>query len=62
MKGQRKVVWSQLLLSMSSIALGAALHGGGIVGFWGMITIMMIPNIAFAIMRTCTERRSKQAL
>lgn len=56
MKGQRKVVWSQVLLSMLGIASGAALHGWGIVGFWGMITTMMIPNVVFMVMQVYVER------
>ncbi|AUY33677.1 hypothetical protein C3F42_10850 [Pseudomonas sp. PONIH3] len=56
MKGQRKVVWLQVLLSMLGIALGAALHGWGIVGFCGMITIMMIPNVVFMVMQVYAER------
>jgi len=56
MKRQRKFEWSQVLLSMLGIALGAALHGWGIVGFWGMITIMMIPNVVFMVMQVYAER------
>ncbi|MCL8331630.1 hypothetical protein EGJ22_21125 [Pseudomonas sp. p99-361] len=56
MKGQRKVGGLQVLLSMLGIALGAALHGWGIVGFWGMITIMMIPNVVFMVMQVYAER------
>ncbi|WP_218277425.1 hypothetical protein [Pseudomonas sp. PONIH3] len=46
----------QVLLSMLGIALGAALHGWGIVGFCGMITIMMIPNVVFMVMQVYAER------
>ncbi|AJG13576.1 hypothetical protein RK21_02068 [Pseudomonas plecoglossicida] len=46
----------QVLLSMLGIALGAALHGWRIVGFWGMITIMMIPNVVFMVMQVYAER------
>ena len=56
MKAQGKVVWSQAVLSMLGIALGAALHGWGIVEFWGMITIMMIPNVVFMVMQVYTQR------
>ncbi|SUD79115.1 hypothetical protein [Pseudomonas plecoglossicida] len=56
MKGQRKVGGLQVLLSMLGIALGAALHGWRIVGFWGMITIMMIPNVVFMVMQVYAER------
>ncbi|WP_445677391.1 hypothetical protein [Pseudomonas putida] len=56
MKAQGKVVWSKVVLSMLGIALGAALQGWGIVEFWGMITIMMIPNVVFMAMQVYTQR------
>ena len=56
MKAQGKVVWSKVVLSMLGIALGAALQGWGIVEFWGMITIMMIPNVVFMVMQVYAER------
>lgn len=56
MKAQGKVIWSQVVLSMLGIALGAALHGWGVVEFWGMITITMIPNVVFMVMQVYTQR------
>ncbi len=43
---------------MLFIALGAALHGAGKVGFWGMLAIMMAPNVFFALLRA---RKSNDA-
>lgn len=29
------------------IAIGGALHGAGLVGFWGMFAVMMAPHAVF---------------
>lgn len=46
----------QFALTMIFIALGASLHGSGQVGFWGMFVIMMVPNMAFALLRYFRRR------
>ena len=50
MRGLEKFVSLRFLLVLVFIALGASLHGAGKVGFWGMLLIMMLPNIAFAVL------------
>jgi len=50
-RGLEKFVSLRFVLLLAFIALGAALHEAGKVGFWGMLGIMMLPNIAFALLR-----------
>ncbi|UVL58451.1 hypothetical protein [Pseudomonas sp. B21-035] len=58
MRDLEKFVSLQFLLTVAFIALGGYLHGAGKVGFWGMFTIMMLPNIAFAVHRRVQRRKS----
>ncbi|MFD2641557.1 hypothetical protein [Pseudomonas japonica] len=51
MRGLEKFVSLRFVLLLVFIALGATLHEAGKVGFWGMLSIMMLPNIAFALLR-----------
>ena len=51
MRGLEKFASLRFVLVLAFIALGASLHGAGKVGFWGMLFIMMLPNIAFALLR-----------
>lgn len=51
MRGLEKFVSLRFVLLVAFIALGASLHSAGKVGFWGMLFIMMLPNIAFALLR-----------
>ncbi len=51
MRGLKKIVSLRFVLLLAFIALGAALYETGKVGFWGMLGIMMLPNIAFAVFR-----------
>ena len=51
MRGLEKFASLRFVLTIAFIALGASLHGAGKVGFWGMFAIMMLPNIAFALLR-----------
>ncbi|MDR0278809.1 MAG: hypothetical protein LBJ37_13080 [Paucimonas sp.] len=51
MRGLEKFVSLRFVVLILFIALGAALHEAGKVGFWGMLIIMMLPNIAFALLR-----------
>lgn len=51
MRGLEKFASLRFVLVIVFIALGAALHGAGKVEFWGMLTIMMLPNIFFALLR-----------
>lgn len=60
MKGQGKLVALQFVLTLFSIALGAALHGLGKVGFWGMFVIMMLPNFIFLLIRFAKRGPSGQ--
>ena len=46
-----KFVSLRFVALLAFIVLGAALHEAGKVGFWGMLGIMMLPNIAFALLR-----------
>ncbi|OLS61483.1 hypothetical protein [Pseudomonas putida] len=58
MRGLEKFVSLRFVVLMLFIALGAALHGAGKVGFWGMLAIMMAPNVFFALLRA---RKSNDA-
>ncbi|MHA6195928.1 hypothetical protein ACX3YG_16330 [Pseudomonas wadenswilerensis] len=51
MRGLEKFVSLRFVVLMAFIALGAALHGAGKVGFWGMFIVMMLPNIVFWLLR-----------
>lgn len=51
MRGLEKFVSLRFVLLLVFIALGAALHEAGKVGFWGMLAIMMVPNVIFALLR-----------
>lgn len=51
MRGLEKFASLRFVLVLLFIALGAALHGAGKVGFWGMLLIMMVPNIVFVLLR-----------
>ncbi|HCN47049.1 MAG TPA: hypothetical protein DIT18_16500 [Pseudomonas sp.] len=51
MRGLEKFASLRFVVLLAFIALGAALHGAGKVGFWGMLAIMMAPNIVFALLR-----------
>ena len=57
MRGLEKFVSLQFMLTLAFIALGGYLHGEGQVGFWGMFAIMMVPNIAFGVLRRVRRRR-----
>ncbi|MFJ1339913.1 hypothetical protein ACIKP7_17455 [Pseudomonas caricapapayae] len=57
MRGLEKFVSLQFMLTLAFIALGGYLHGEGLVGFWGMFAIMMLPNIAFGVLRRVRRRR-----
>jgi hypothetical protein len=48
----------QFLLTLAFIALGGYLHGQGKVEFWGMFAIMMLPNIAFGVLRRVRRRKA----
>lgn|GEM_PF-3658278 len=56
MRGLEKFVSLRFVLLLVFIALGAALHEAGKVGFWGMLAIMMLPNVFFAVLRARTAR------
>lgn len=56
MRGLEKFVSLQFLLTLAFIALGGYLHGEGKVNFWGMFAIMMLPNIAFGVLRRVRRR------
>lgn len=51
MRGLEKFVSLRFVALLAFIALGAALHNAGKVGFWGMLAIMMVPNVFFALLR-----------
>lgn len=42
---------NQMVLTLCFIVLGASLDGAGVVGFWGMFAIMMVPNAGFLLLR-----------
>jgi lipopolysaccharide export LptBFGC system permease protein LptF len=50
-RGIEKFVSLRFGLTIVFIVLGASLHSAGKVGFWGMFAVMMLPNIAFALLR-----------
>ena len=50
MKG-RWVLLQLVLTFIIFIPLGAAVHAGGGVGFWGMLLIMSLPNLFFMALR-----------
>lgn len=58
MRGLEKFVSLRFVVLMLFIALGAALHGAGKVGFWGMLAIMMLPNVFFAVLRARSARQA----
>lgn len=59
-RGLEKFVSLRFVLLLVFIALGAALHEAGKVGFWGMLAIMMAPNIMFALLRTGKPRSASE--
>lgn len=56
MKNRSRMALLQFALTIAFIMLGASLHGSGQVGFWGMFVIMMVPNMAFALLRYFRRR------
>ncbi len=50
MRGLEKFVSLRFVIVLAFIGVGASLHSDGKVGFWGMLLIMMLPNIVFAVL------------
>ena len=61
MRGLEKFLSLRFLLTVVFIVVGATLHRAGHVGFWGMLIIMMLPNIVFTIIRIRNQRKAKQS-
>lgn len=61
MRGLEKFLSLRFLLTLAFIALGAFLHEAGHVGFSGMLIIMMLPNIAFTIIRIRNQKKAQQS-
>lgn len=60
MIGLEKFVSLRFVALLAFIALGAALHNAGKVGFWGMLAIMMVPNVFFALLRSRRPDEGRQ--
>ncbi|MDD0976192.1 hypothetical protein [Pseudomonas fontis] len=51
----------RFLFTMIFIALGSYAYSAELVGFSGMLIIMMLPNIVFTIIRIKNQRKAKQS-
>ena len=52
----KAVIWL-VLLTACSITLGALLHAKGLVGYWGMLTVMISPQVGCVLL--CIWRKER---